>query len=34
MKNDLENKIKSLEHLELERLYLKKLMNEYKSVYC
>ena len=29
MKNDLENKIKSLEHLELERLYLKKLMNEY-----
>lgn len=29
MKNDLENKIKSLEDLELERLYLKKLINEY-----
>lgn len=29
MKNDLENKIKSLEDLELERLYLKKLIKEY-----
>lgn len=29
MKNDLENKIKSLEDLELERTYLKKLINEY-----
>ena len=29
MKNDLENKIKSLEDLEIERLYLKKLINEY-----
>lgn len=29
MKNDLENTINALEHLELERLYLKKLMNEY-----
>lgn len=29
MKNDLENKIKSSEDLELERLYLKKLINEY-----
>lgn len=28
MKNDLENKIKSLEDLELERLYFKKLINE------
>ena len=29
MKNDLENTINALEDLELERLYLKKLMNEY-----
>ena len=29
MKNDLENKIKSLEDLEIERLYFKKLINEY-----
>ena len=29
MKNDLENKIKSLEDLEIERTYLKKLINEY-----
>ena len=29
MKNDLENTINTLEDLELERLYLKKLMNEY-----
>ena len=29
MKNDLENTINALEDLELERLYLKKLINEY-----
>lgn len=29
MKNDLENTINTLEDLELERLYLKKLINEY-----
>ena len=29
MKNDLENTINALKDLELERLYLKKLMNEY-----
>ena len=29
MKNDLENKIKSFEDLEIERTYLKKLINEY-----
>ena len=29
MKNDLENTINALEELELERLYLKKLINEY-----
>ena len=29
MKNDLENKIKSLEDIEIERTYLKKLINEY-----
>lgn len=29
MKNDLENKIKSLEDLEIERTYLKKIINEY-----
>ena len=29
MKNNLENKIKSLEDLEIERLYFKKLINEY-----
>ena len=29
MKNDLENTINALDDLELERLYLKKLMNEY-----
>ena len=28
MKNDLENTINALEDLELERLYLKKLINE------
>lgn len=29
MKNDLENTINALDDLELERLYLKKLINEY-----
>ena len=32
MKNDLENTINALEDLELERLYLKKLINEYITI--